>query len=83
MLLHTSLIPRLHHMQDDVDHEAKAAHIVKVVLERLDDDKNGVITSAEFEAHGLDGLPNFDLLGAEGHHYDVESGQLNSLTMYT
>jgi len=23
---------------------------------------------------GLDGLPNFDQLGAEGHHYDVESG---------
>ena len=23
---------------------------------------------------GLSGLPNFEELGAEGHHYDVESG---------
>ena len=28
----------------------------------------------EFKVVGLDGLPNFDDLGAEGHHYDVESG---------
>lgn len=29
---------------------------------------------SEFEAAGLAALPNFDELGAEGHHYDVESG---------
>ena len=59
---------------DDVAHQQKADHIVNTVLERLDTDKDGKVSPEEFEASGLSGLPNFDSLGAEGHHYDVESG---------
>jgi hypothetical protein len=40
----------------------------------MDKDKDGKITLSEFEAAGLAALPNFEELGAEGHHYDVESG---------
>ena len=36
--------------------------------------KDGVIQPEELEKIGLSGLPNFEELGAEGHHYDVESG---------
>jgi hypothetical protein len=36
--------------------------------------KDGVIQAEELEQIGLSGLPNFEELGAEGHHYDVESG---------
>ncbi|CDO73124.1 hypothetical protein BN946_scf185007.g178 [Trametes cinnabarina] len=59
--------------QDDIEHQKKAEHIVKEVLKRLDKNGDGKITLREFEAVGLEGLPNFDDLGAEGHHYDVES----------
>ena len=45
------------------------------MLQRLDLDGDGRITAEELEKVGLDGLPNFDGLGAEGHHYDVESGE--------
>jgi hypothetical protein len=44
------------------------------VLDLVDKDKDGRISLEEFKTVGLDGLPNFDELGAEGHHYDVESG---------
>lgn len=37
--------------------------------------RDGRIAVEELEKVGLDGLPNFDDLGAEGHHYDVESGE--------
>jgi len=57
--------------KDELEHQEKANHIVKVVLERLDLDGDGRITAEELEKVGLDGLPNFD--GLEGHHYDVES----------
>lgn len=40
----------------------------------VDKDEDGRISLEEFKSIGLDGLPNFDELGAEGHHYDVESG---------
>jgi len=59
--------------KDELEHQEKANHIVKVVLERLDLDGDGRITAEELEKVGLDGLPNFEGLGAEGHHYDVES----------
>jgi len=36
--------------------------------------KDGIIQPEELEKIGLSGLPNFEELGAEGHHYDVESG---------
>ena len=44
------------------------------MLKRLDKNGDESITLEELEAVGLDGLPSFDELGAEGHHYDVESG---------
>ena len=40
----------------------------------MDKNNDGKIDMDELKALGLDGLPNFEDLGAEGHHYDVESG---------
>ncbi|KAF8665328.1 hypothetical protein AX16_000347 [Volvariella volvacea WC 439] len=60
--------------KDEIAHQQKADHIVNTVLSRIDLNKDGRITLDELEKVGLDGLPNFDeSLGAEGHHYDVES----------
>ncbi|KAI0286850.1 hypothetical protein BGY98DRAFT_1182721 [Russula aff. rugulosa BPL654] len=61
----------VHH--DDEEHQQKAKLIVDTVFEALDKDKDGKIALEEFEAAGLDALPSFENLGAEGHHYDVES----------
>ncbi|KAI0305066.1 hypothetical protein BC826DRAFT_979798 [Russula brevipes] len=60
--------------KDDEEHQAKAKLIVETVFNAMDSDKDGTITLSEFEAAGLDALPSFENLGAEGHHYDVESG---------
>ena len=60
--------------QDEIEHKKKADHIVDTVLQKLDLNGDSVITAEELEKVGLSGLPNFDGLGAEGHHYDVESG---------
>lgn len=43
------------------------------MLNLLDQNRDLKISPEEFEAVGLDGLPNFDSMGAEGHHYDIES----------
>jgi hypothetical protein len=59
--------------KDEVEHQKKAEHIVNAVLKRLDINGDGLVTAEELEQIGLAGLPNFDGLGAEGHHYDVES----------
>ncbi|KAI0715054.1 precursor to secretory protein Ssp120 [Earliella scabrosa] len=59
--------------KDEIEHQKKADHIVNTVLKRLDANGDETITLDELEAVGLDGLPSFDELGAEGHHYDVES----------
>jgi len=59
--------------KDDVEHQKKADYISGEVLRILDANKDGKVTAEEFEKVGLDGLPNFDHMGAEGHHYDVES----------
>ncbi|KAI4522075.1 hypothetical protein K525DRAFT_223637 [Schizophyllum commune Loenen D] len=59
--------------KDDVEHQKKADTIVETVLAKMDKNKDGEIALEEFVLVGLDGLPNFDNLGAEGHHYDVES----------
>jgi hypothetical protein len=67
-----------HSVQDDVEHQKKADHIVDTVLQRLDLDHDGRVTPEELERVGLNGLPNFNDLGAEGHHYDVESGEFRS-----
>jgi hypothetical protein len=48
------------------------------VLKIFDLNNDGKISPEELETVGLDKLPNFDNLGAEGHHYDVESGMLCS-----
>jgi hypothetical protein len=61
-------------LQDDEEHQQKAALIVETVFKAMDKNNDGKITLAEFEAAGLAALPSFDNLGAEGHHYDVESG---------
>lgn len=59
--------------KDEIEHQKKAETIVNTVLNIVDKDKDGRISLEEFQSIGLDGLPNFDELGAEGHHYDVES----------
>lgn len=51
------------------------------VLAAMDANKDGFITMEEFLAKGLDALPDFSSLGAEGHHYDVESGELKCATV--
>lgn len=59
--------------KDDEEHQKKADHISGTVLNLLDTNRDGKVSPEEFEAVGLDGLPNFDSMGAEGHHYDIES----------
>ncbi|GLB43529.1 putative EF hand [Lyophyllum shimeji] len=58
---------------DQEAHQQKADYIVDTVLKKLDLDNDGRVSPEELEKVGLDGLPNFENLGAEGHHYDVES----------
>lgn len=60
--------------QDGNEHQKKADHIVNTVLALCDKNGDGRISLPELKAVGLDGLPNFEDLGAEGHHYDIESG---------
>lgn len=62
--------------QDQEEHQQKADYIVNTVLQTLDLDKDGRVSPEELETVGLDGLPNFEGMGAEGHHYDVESGKI-------
>ncbi|KDQ63066.1 hypothetical protein JAAARDRAFT_29063 [Jaapia argillacea MUCL 33604] len=59
--------------KDEVEHQKKADHIVNTVLKLLDKNGDEKVSQEEFAAVGLEGLPNFDDLGVEGHHYDVES----------
>ncbi|KAI0323045.1 hypothetical protein OF83DRAFT_1047979, partial [Amylostereum chailletii] len=59
--------------KDDEAHAAKAKVIVETVMKLLDKDRDGKVTAEELAVVGLEGLPSFDDLGAEGHHYDVES----------
>ncbi|KAK2464743.1 hypothetical protein APHAL10511_003161 [Amanita phalloides] len=59
--------------KDQEEQQRKADQIVKEVLKTFDLDNDGKITLDELRKTGLDKLPNFDHLGAEGHHYDIES----------
>lgn len=59
---------------DEEAHQKKADHIVNTVLGIMDKNKDGQISLDEFVASGVQALPSFEGLGAEGHHYDVESG---------
>ncbi|CAE6428497.1 unnamed protein product [Rhizoctonia solani] len=52
---------------------AKAKQVADAVLAAMDANGDGFVTMEEFLAKGLDALPDFSALGAEGHHYDVES----------
>ncbi|KAF8510421.1 precursor to secretory protein Ssp120 [Hysterangium stoloniferum] len=58
---------------DDTAHKEKADIIVTTVLRKLDKNHDGKVSPEELEAGSLNSLPNFKELGAEGHHYDVES----------
>jgi len=58
---------------DEAEHQKKATHISNSVLLLLDKNRDDKVSPEEFEAVGLDGLPNFEGMGADGHHYDVES----------
>ncbi|KAG8806130.1 hypothetical protein FRC18_006270, partial [Serendipita sp. 400] len=58
---------------DEQEQQAKADKIVDAILKKMDTDRNGLIGLKEFEAAGWEGLQSFKDLGAEGHHYDVES----------
>jgi len=71
------------HAKDDEEHQQKAKLVVDTVFEAIDKDKDGKITLEEFEAVGLDALPSFENLGAEGHHYDVESGAYSTSLLLT
>jgi Ca2+-binding EF-hand superfamily protein len=59
--------------KDDEEHKDKADRVALGMLLMFDLNKDGVITLKELEQVGLDHMPNFDNIGAEGHHYDVES----------
>ena len=58
---------------NEAAHTEKAQRIVREVLAKMDTNRDGVISLEEFEAAGLEGLPDYTSLGAEGHHYDEES----------
>ncbi|KAF7303088.1 Precursor to secretory protein [Mycena kentingensis (nom. inval.)] len=62
--------------KDDEEHQKKADHISMTVMNLLDKDHDGKVSPEEFEAVGLDGLPNFEELDSGGHdfghHYMVE-----------
>jgi len=61
-------------VQDEIEHQKKADHVVDTVLKALDKNGDGKISPEEFTSAGYQGLPTFDDIGVEGHHYDVESG---------
>jgi nucleobindin len=66
-------------MQDDIEHQKKADRVAGSILNIMDKNKDGKISLEEFEEVGVKGLPSFEHEGAEGHHYDVESGRYPSL----
>lgn len=61
-------------VQDEIEHQKKADHVVDTVLKSLDKNSDGKISPEEFTSAGYQGMPTFDDIGVEGHHYDVESG---------
>jgi hypothetical protein len=69
--------------QDEWQHARQAKEIVETVLKNMDKDGDEQVSLAEFEEAGLEGLPNFEDLGAHGHHYDVESGTCASHPMHS
>jgi hypothetical protein len=61
--------------QDEEEHQKKADSVVNAVLKILDANGDGYVNVHELEKVGVGALPSFEHLGAEGHHYDVESGK--------
>jgi len=59
--------------KDELEHQKKADYVVDTVLKIMDKNGDGKVTPEEFKVAGFNGLPSFDDIGAEGHHYDVES----------
>jgi len=59
--------------KDEEEQNRKGEIIAQEVLKIFDLNNDGKISPEELETVGLEKLPNFDNLGAEGHHYDVES----------
>lgn len=53
-------------------HTEQARRIVAEVLDRLDANRDAVLTMREFLAGGVGGLPMFDNVPNLGHHYDEE-----------
>ncbi|EGG11472.1 uncharacterized protein MELLADRAFT_115270 [Melampsora larici-populina 98AG31] len=54
-------------------HDSKAERILSEVMEKLDINKDGIITKSEFVAiTSKDGLPSFSDIPGLGHHYDEE-----------
>lgn len=47
---------------------------MNAVLQILDKNHDGYVDVLELEKVGVGALPSFEHMGAEGHHYDVESG---------
>jgi len=69
--VHHTYSPR--RSKDEIEQQKNADHVADTVLGILDLNKDGRVSVKELEQIGLDGLPNFDHIGAEGHHYDEES----------
>lgn len=54
-------------------HDSKAERILKEVMDRLDVNRDGIITKTEFvSVADKEGLPKFDDIPGLGHHYDEE-----------
>lgn len=53
-------------------HTQQANEIVDAVLEKLDQNGDGLLTMREFVDGGVGGLPNFKGVEHLGHHYDAE-----------
>ena len=53
--------------KDEEHHKSKADTIVTTVLQNIDTDGDGKVSLAELEKKGLDALPSFAHLGADGH----------------
>lgn len=47
---------------------------MNAVLQILDKNGDGYVDMQELERVGVGALPSFEHMGAEGHHYDIESG---------
>ena len=54
-------------------HTQQAVEIVDQVLDRLDTNRDGVLTMREFVAGGVGGLPNFKGVEHLGHHYGASA----------